>query len=67
MGIDDNQSNWWNWGKTTDQSELWKKWATDWKKWVPDPAKIYVSSPLELPVKVNPIFVMTNSMLDAKL
>ena len=56
MGIDDNQSNWWNWWKTTDQSELWKKWATDWKKWVPDPAKIYVSSPLELPVKVNPIF-----------
>ena len=27
-----------------------------WKVWVPDPAKLYVSSDSELPVKVNPIF-----------
>ena len=58
MSNTDNPFNWWNWWKTTttDPSEFWKKMATDWKKWVPDPAKIYVSSPLELPVKVNPIF-----------
>jgi len=56
MSNDGNPFNWWKYWNTKDQSELWKKMATDWKKWVPDPAKMYVSSPLELPVKVNPIF-----------
>lgn len=41
--------DWWNWWKNANPSELWKNW-------VPDPAKTYVSSPIELPVKVNPIF-----------
>lgn len=47
---------WLSWWKNTDPSDLWKIWTTGWKDWVPDPAKTYVSSPIELPVKVNPIF-----------
>ena len=51
-----NLYDWWNQWKNIDPNELWKIWTTSWKDWVPDPAKTYVSSPIELPVKVNPIF-----------
>lgn len=56
MSSGTNPFDWWNQWKNADPSELWKMWTTGWKDWVPDPAKTYVSSPIELPVKVNPIF-----------
>ena len=55
MASDTGPFDWWNWWKNTNPAESWKNWATGWKNWVPDPAKTYVSSPIELPVKVNQI------------
>ena len=56
VGTNVNPFDWSNWWKNKDLSQFWENWTTGWKDWVPDPAKRYVSSPIDLPVKVNPIF-----------
>ena len=56
---DTSTFDWWNWWKnttTTNPTELWKNWTAGWRNWVSDQAKTYVSTPIELQVKVNSVF-----------
>ena len=47
---------WCNRWKNATSDDWMKTWNTGWKNWVPDPAKTYVYSDSDLPIKVNPIF-----------